>query len=123
MPAGNYVIVDSGAIRAFVNNPAGGIARDLERRGKRVVAQARKNASGAPGPRRLTGDLQDMTEAQTVYDPDIEVWVATAARAKRGKKWPNFDYPSAIEANIPAPPFNRKNLPWLKRALEAAKDT
>lgn len=44
----------------LVHDPAGGIARDMLRRGLRVQAQARRNLAGANGrPRRIaTGNLR-----------------------------------------------------------------
>lgn len=67
MPASFSHRLDSGAVRALLQDPNGGVARDLLRRGLLVETQAKRNLGGVGGPRRIdTGRLRASIAAALV---------------------------------------------------------
>ena len=52
------IIQHDQALRSLLNGPSGGVARDLGRRAVNVQSQAKRNASGRPGPNVDTGRLR-----------------------------------------------------------------
>jgi hypothetical protein len=51
--------LDDGAVRALLTSPAGGVVKDLLRRGLLVETQAKRNLAGIGGPKRIdTGRLR-----------------------------------------------------------------
>jgi hypothetical protein len=60
--------INQGAINVMFRNPAGGLARDMARRGLKVETAAKRNLAGANGkPRRINnGILRNTTQARPV---------------------------------------------------------
>lgn len=59
--------LDLSAVRALVGNPAGGVAKDMLRRGLKVETQAKRNLGGIGGPKRVdTGRLRASINTQLV---------------------------------------------------------
>jgi hypothetical protein len=60
--------INHAAINAMLRNPAGGLARDMARRGLKVETAAKRNLGGANGaPRRINnGILRNTTQARPV---------------------------------------------------------
>jgi phage gpG-like protein len=52
------VIQHDAALRQLLNGQSGGVARDLARRAANGASQAKRNASGRPGPNVDTGRLR-----------------------------------------------------------------
>ncbi len=67
MPASFSHRLNSGAVRALLQDPNGGVARDLLRRGLLVETQAKRNLGGVGGPKRIdTGRLRASITAALV---------------------------------------------------------
>lgn len=58
MPAMTGFFWNEAVYRALISGPNGHVARDLQRRAVRVETQAKRNASGRPGPNVRTGRLR-----------------------------------------------------------------
>lgn len=92
-------------LRATLDGPAGPVARELIRRGIRVTNQARKNASGRPGPNVDTGRLRSSIAMEVGQErAQFVVYVGT-----------NVDYGRYLEFGTSRMPA----YPWLLPALEA----
>jgi hypothetical protein len=60
--------IDSAAIQALLTSPNGGVVKDLIRRGVRVQTAAKKNISGANGPKRVnSGRLRGSIQWQLYF--------------------------------------------------------
>lgn len=96
------------ALSRLLESEHGGIARDLDRRGTKVESQAKKNASGRPGPEVDTGRLRaSITHVIGKDGEGVYCDVGT-----------NVEYALFVEeGTINAPPY-----PFLKPALSAADD-
>lgn len=94
---------NEGVLRDLLESQHGPVAKELERRGQRVEAQAKQNASGRPGPNVITGrGRSSITHALGVDGRGVYCDVGSGAfymgiHERRGK------------------------YPWLRSALTAAR--
>lgn len=81
MPASVTHVFNQAQLEQILTSPAGGVAKDLLKRGVRVQSRARRNLNGATGsgPRRVnTGLLRASIDVQLVLQPkDLAVRVGT----------------------------------------------
>lgn len=96
-------------LRALLNGPQGGVARDLARRATNVSSQAKRNASGRPGPNVDTGRLRSSIGWEIREDGDV-----VAARVGT-----NVIYGLYLETGQTR---NGAKFPFLVPALRAAAD-
>lgn len=125
---------DPAALTSFLRTADGPIGKDLERRAINVVALAKHNASGRPGPNvdtgrlrasihqeevevgpeglriRITADVEYASFVELGTDPHLIL-----PKNKAALFWPGADYPVAVVHH----PGSRA-YPFLKPALEAA---
>lgn len=102
-----HIIEHPHALNQLLNGPQGGVARDLARRAVQVTNQAKRNASGRPGPRVDTGRLRSSIawELRTVNGQLI---------ARVGT---NVEYALPLETGL----RNGARYPFLGPALSAAR--
>jgi phage gpG-like protein len=123
---------DDDAVVAFLRG-AGPVAKDIERRAINVVALAKQNASGRPGPNVDTGRLRASISysidegaegvkatitANAEYASFVELGTASHDIRPVNKEalfWPGAPYPVAIVHHPGSKPY-----PFLKPALVAA---
>lgn len=90
MPAMTRLVLNPAQIQAALTGPQGPTARDLVRRGQRVVDQARVNASGRPGPNVDTGRLRSSIHWRLVSGANgIFIEVGTTVSYARGLEFGN----------------------------------
>lgn len=122
-----------GDIIAMLRDPVGIVGKDMERRAINVVALAKQNASGRPGPNVDTGRLRASIGSEIKVGPSGVTAVITAnveyasfvelgtpaheilPRNKQALFWPGAPYPVAIVHHPGSKPY-----PFLKPALVAA---
>ena len=121
------------ALTEYLRTPDGPIGRDMERRAINVVALAKLNASGRPGPNVDTGRLRSSIDSDLEVGPEGLRAVITAdveyasfvelgtephlilPRDKQALFWTGADYPVALVHHPGSRPY-----PFLKPALQAA---
>ena len=108
-------------LRALLNGPNGGVARDLARRAVNVQSQAKRNATGRPGPNVQTGRLRS----------SISWDLVTGSSALRGFAQPTGggDLVARVGTNViyglyleTGQTRNGRKFPFLSPALKAAAD-
>jgi hypothetical protein len=136
--------LNRGALYAQLRNPAGGLARDMLRRGLKVESAAKRNLAGANGaPRRINnGILRNTTQAKpTTYKGFPASWIGTPLRyaklvhdgtglfgPKKRKITPTAKKALRFKPKGSARFIVRRSVkgmvanPFLKDALSAAKD-
>lgn len=137
-------VVHQSALYALLHSPAGGVARDILRRGLKVETQAKRNLAGANGkPRRIdTGQTRASVTTTMLFPGGVPtarvgsplrkaVWIhhgtgvygprRTPIRPKRGrllrfkpKGSPRYIYVRSVKGMRPNP--------FLADALPAARD-
>lgn len=73
MASSSYHKLDLSVVQYMFENPRGGLGRDLQKRGERVLRRARRNLEGAglSGPRRIrTGRLKSSVKKELVVRPE-----------------------------------------------------
>jgi len=133
MPLTARLVLNHAQIQQVLTSAEGPVARDMIRRGQRVVDQARVNASGRPGPNVDSGRLRSSLHWRLVSGgAGIFIEVGTTVsyarglefgnaphvirpRSKRALYWKGAQHPYRLVNH----PGNRP-LPFLVPALSAA---
>lgn len=105
---GGHVVLNEGAIRFLLTSPAGPVAKDLLRRAVRVESQAKRNASGRPGPRVRTGRLRASISHRLVAGGRYGIYAQVGT---------NVEYGGFVEYGTDRAPA----YPYLRPALKAAR--
>lgn len=101
------VRIDPAKTRRYLNSRSGPVARDLTRRGIRVQAAAKQNASGRPGPNVQTGRLR----------ASIYLKVDEDSRGLFAEVGSDVEYARYVEMGTDRAPA----YPYLRPALQAAR--
>lgn len=107
------------ALSRLLNGPEGGVARDLARRAVQVTNQAKRNASGRPGPRVDTGRLRSSIawELRTANTPLPGFAAPTGGGGIFARVGTNVEYALPLEKGL----RNGARYPFLGPALSAAR--
>lgn len=101
------LVVNQAALHKLLRSPDGPVARDLARRAIRVESQAKRNASGRPGPRVRSGRLRS----------SISWTIGEDGRGLYARVGSNVFYARYVEMGTTRSPA----YPYLRPALRAAQ--